>query len=213
MNQLPPPPKEISERFGESAGELVAYAEFLADQGAVRGLIGPREVDRLWERHILNCAVLALPEHGLLPHDSTVIDVGSGAGLPGLVWAIVRPDLRVTLVESMKRRTEFLEEAVELLGLQERVAVVRGRAEDVAGSLSADVTTARAVAAMPKLLGWLSPLTCENGRIVAMKGESAAEELAEAKPEIVKLKLRDPRVLEVSDPLLDQPTFVALLHK
>lgn len=207
-------PPGLNERFGEATAEqLVKYAEFLADQGTVRGLIGPREVDRLWERHILNCAVPALSEHNLLPHNSTVIDVGSGAGLPGLVWTIIRPDLTVTLVESMKRRTEFLEEAVELLGLSERVQVVRARAEEVKGSLKAEVTTARAVAALPKLLGWLAPLTSENGQIVAMKGESAATELEEAKPEIQKLKLSNPHVVEIKDNLLDQPTYVAVLSK
>lgn len=213
MSNLPPVPPGLEDRFGDSATGLVTYAKFLADQGTVRGLIGPREVDRLWERHILNCAVLALPEHQLLPEGSSVIDVGSGAGLPGLVWAIVRPDLTVTLVESMKRRTEFLDEAVELLGLAGRVTVVRARAEEVKGKLQADVTTARAVAAMHKLLGWLEPLTCKNGRIVAMKGESAATELAEAKPEITKLGLHNPQVVEINDPLLDQPTYVAVLHK
>lgn len=213
MSNFLQPPVKLDERFGNSAVGLQSYAEFLADQGTVRGLIGPREVDRLWERHILNCAVLALPEHGLLAHNSTVIDVGSGAGLPGLVWAIIRPDLTVTLVESMKRRTEFLEEAVELLGLGERVSVVRARAEEVKGSLQADVTTARAVAALPKLLGWLSPLTSTNGRIMAMKGESAATELTDAQPEIAKLGLRHPQVVEVTDPLLDQPTFVVTLSK
>lgn len=210
---LPPVPVGLEQRFGDAATPLVAYTQFLAEQGSLRGLIGPREVDRLWERHILNCAVLAQPEHDLLPHSATVIDVGSGAGLPGLVWAIVRPDLNVTLVESMKRRTEFLDEAVELLGLGERVTVVRARAEEVSGSLTADVTTARAVAALPKLLGWLAPLTSKNGQIVAMKGESAATELAAAKPEISRLRLRDARVLEIVDELLDQPTFVAVLAK
>lgn len=212
MNQ-PVAAEVLVERFGDSAVGLQSYAKFLADQGTVRGLIGPREVDRLWERHILNCAVLALPEHDLLPHNSTVIDVGSGAGLPGLVWAIVRPDLTVTLVESMKRRTEFLEEAVEILDLGERVSVVRARAEEVNGSLQADVTTARAVAALPKLLGWLSPLTSVNGQIIAMKGESAAKELTEAQPEITKLGLKLGRVIEVTDPLLDQPTYVTVLAK
>ncbi len=208
-----PAPAELDVRFGDSAELLVRYANFLAEQGTVRGLIGPREVDRLWERHILNCAVLALPEHDLLPQNSTVIDVGSGAGLPGLVWAIVRPDLTVTLVESMKRRCEFLEEAVELLGLQERVVVVRARAEEVRDSLQADITTARAVAAMPKLLGWLTPLTSENGQIVAMKGESAATELEEAKPEIQKLNLKNPQIIEIKDSLLNQPTYAAVLAK
>lgn len=212
MNQ-PVAAEVLVERFGDSAVGLQSYAKFLADQGTVRGLIGPREVDRLWERHILNCAVLALPEHDLLPHNSTVIDVGSGAGLPGLVWAIVRPDLTVTLVESMKRRTEFLEEAVEILDLGERVSVVRARAEEVNGSLQADVTTARAVAALPKLLGWLSPLTSVNGQIIAMKGESAAKELTEAQPETTKLGLKLGRVIEVTDPLLDQPTYVTVLAK
>lgn len=213
MIEHPPVPPGLAGRFGDCAEQLITYTNFVADQGTLRGLIGPREVDRLWQRHILNCAVIALPKYELLPEGATVVDVGSGAGLPGLVWALVRPDLTVTLVESMKRRTEFLEEAVALLELGDRVSVVRARAEEVSESISADITTARAVAALPKLVGWLAPLTRPGGQIVAMKGESAAQELATAKPGFAKQGIRDSSVIEIDDELLDQPTFVVRLTK
>ncbi|MEO5851801.1 MAG: 16S rRNA (guanine(527)-N(7))-methyltransferase RsmG, partial [Nocardioides sp.] len=118
-----------------------AYARWLAEAGAVRGLIGPREVPRLWERHLLNCGVLA----EAVPPQSTVVDLGSGAGLPGIVLAIARPDLRITLVEPLLRRATFLEEVVEDLGLDD-VEVVRGRADDLHGRRTFDVVTSRAVA-------------------------------------------------------------------
>lgn len=206
-------PEILHEYFADSAEVLEQYAELLADQGQVRGLIGPREVPRLWERHILNCAQVAHPRFGLIAESSTVIDVGSGAGLPGLVWAIVRPDLNVTLIESMKRRTDFLEEAVDLLALQGRVRVLRARAEDVSKSESADVVTARAVSALPKLVNWLAPLVTPGGKILAMKGESAGQELLSAKAEIAQNRLSPGEVAEVQlDPSLD-PTFVVSIRR
>ena len=149
------------------------YAAWLADAGVVRGLIGPREVPRLWERHLLNCAVVA----DAVPEGSSVADIGSGAGLPGLVLAVRRPDLQVTLVEPLLRRTTFLEEVVEDLGL-DNVEVVRGRAEDLHGARTFDVVTSRAVAPLEKLLGWSLPLSGPTGVVLAMKGSSAAEEVA-----------------------------------
>jgi 16S rRNA (guanine527-N7)-methyltransferase len=150
----------------------VAYAELLADAGVVRGLIGPREVPRLWERHLLNCAVVA----EAVPPSVSLADIGSGAGLPGLVLAIARPDVSVTLVEPLLRRTIFLEEAVAHLGL-DNVVVRRGRAEDVAGSPRFDVVTSRAVAPLDRLLRWSMPLVAPGGVALAMKGSSAAEEI------------------------------------
>ena len=146
------------------------YAELLATDGVVRGLIGPREAPRLWERHLVNCALLA----DLVPRDSTVCDIGSGAGLPGLVLAIARPDLRVTLVEPLLRRTTFLEEVVADLGL-DHVEVVRGRAESLHGRRRFDVVTSRAVAPLGRLLDWSMPLVAPTGALVAMKGSSVAE--------------------------------------
>jgi 16S rRNA (guanine527-N7)-methyltransferase len=160
---------------------LERYAGLLATEGVVRGLIGPREVPRLWDRHLINCGLLA----SLVPEGATVADLGSGAGLPGLVLALARPDLRVTLIEPMARRVAFLTEAVAVLGL-EQITVVRGRAEEWAGPDRFEVVTARALAPLPKLLGWALPLVAEGGVLLAMKGSSAAEEIEAARPELAR---------------------------
>jgi 16S rRNA (guanine527-N7)-methyltransferase len=157
---------------------LVRYAEWLADAGTVRGLIGPREVPRLWDRHILNSVALA----ELIPADSRLVDIGSGAGLPGLAVACVRPDLQVDLVEPMLRRTDFLSEVTADLNLADQVRVVRGRAEDkavVQAVGSASFVTARAVAPLDKLVRWSFPLLTRGGSLLAMKGSTAEAELAE----------------------------------
>lgn len=146
------------------------YAKILATDGAVRGLIGPREVPRLWDRHILNSAAV-VPR---VPEGATVADVGSGAGLPGLVWAIARPDLSMTLIEPLLRRTVFLEETVAALGL-DNVTVVRARAEDVRETY--DVVTARAVAGLDKLARWCMPLVRPGGVLLALKGRTAEDEV------------------------------------
>jgi 16S rRNA (guanine527-N7)-methyltransferase len=158
---------------------LERYAGLLATEGVLRGLIGPREVPRLWDRHMLNCALLA----PLIPEGSSVADLGSGAGLPGLVLAIARPDLRVTLVEPMARRVAFLDEARAELGL-DSVEVRRTRAEQWAEGTRFDVVTARALAPLPKLLDWGMPLVDEHGALLAMKGSSATEEVAAAAPDL-----------------------------
>ena len=177
---LPPDPAVLAALFPEERRALVEqYAALLASEGVLRGLIGPREVARLWDRHLVNCALLA----PLLPRDATVADLGSGAGLPGLVIAIARPDSRVTLIEPMARRTAFLTEAVERLGL-DTVEVVRSRAEDWTRPERFDVVTARALAPLPKLLRWALPLVRPEGALLAMKGSSAAEEIAEAAAEL-----------------------------
>lgn len=169
---LPPVPALATEVFGDGLERAERYAGLLADAGVVRGLIGPREVPRLWERHLINCAVVA-PR---LESGSTVADVGSGAGLPGMVWAIARPDVRFTLIEPLLRRATFLTEAVESLGLS-NVTVLRERAEQVKGARF-DVVTARAVAPLDKLSRWCLPLVCPGGVLLALKGRSAAEEAA-----------------------------------
>ncbi|NIZ90694.1 16S rRNA (guanine(527)-N(7))-methyltransferase RsmG [Kineococcus rubinsiae] len=175
----PPPsvvPAAAADVFGERVELAAAYVAYLADAGVERGLIGPREVPRLWSRHLLNCAYL----HELIPQDASVIDVGSGAGLPGIPVALARPDLQIRLVEPLERRFHFLREVVAELGLRDQVAVVRGRAEDVAGEFSAPIVTARAVAPLATLYGWTMPLVQTEGSLLAIKGRSAPEEIEAA---------------------------------
>lgn len=164
------PPDDASAWFGDRLDVMGRYADRLATDGVERGLIGPREVPRLWQRHLVNCAVV-LPR---VAQEATVADVGTGAGLPGLVWAITRPDLRVTLIETLHRRATFLQEVVDELGL-ENVSVLRSRAEDVSATF--DVVTARAVAPLGKLAGWCLPLVAPGGVLLALKGRSAQEEV------------------------------------
>ncbi|HEY2878785.1 16S rRNA (guanine(527)-N(7))-methyltransferase RsmG [Nocardioides sp.] len=164
---------------------LERYAGLLATEGVTRGLIGPREVPRLWDRHLLNCGLLA----PLIPDGATVADLGSGAGLPGVVLAIARPDLTVTLVEPMARRVGFLDEVRAALQLP-NVEVVRARAERWPESGRFDVVTARALAALPKLLAWCLPLVAEHGELLAMKGSSAQDEIVAAAPELRRWRAR-----------------------
>ena len=190
----------------QSGSDFARYQETLATRGIELGLIGPREKERLAERHILNCAVVAR-DGELVPRDSSVIDVGSGAGLPGLVWAIQRPDLKVTLVDSLLRRSEFLTETVDELGLNQRVSVIRARAEDLT-DVTADVVTARAVAPLPRLLGWLRPLMRATGQLVLLKGAKAADEIKAAKPLAQKLGLQPAELLSIAGQGLATPTTV-----
>lgn len=175
-----------AQRYPEVFETLRQYRDLLANEGVEWGLIGPREADRLWDRHLLNCIVVADPAEGIVPPSATVIDVGSGAGLPGIAWAIARPDLQVTLVEPLARRVRFLELAVERLELTDRVDVFRARAEVCPPELRADVVTARAVASLPKLVSLLLPLTKPSGCVVAFKGQKAAEEVDEAGQELTQ---------------------------
>ena len=171
------------------------YVELLATAGVERGLIGPREAPRLWERHVLNCLAVATA----VPQESTVADLGSGAGLPGLVLALGRPDLRVTLVEPLQRRTVFLEEVVAELGL-DTARVVRGRAEDLHGAERFDVVTARALAPLGRLLGWAMPLVAPSGVLLAMKGSSAADEVAAAQRDLRRLRCAPAQVVDLTTP-------------
>ena len=170
----PPAPPVAAEVFGARLGMAEAFTALLSDSGVSHGLVGPREVPRLWERHVLNCAVV----HEAIPADVRLIDVGSGAGLPGLALAVARPDLDVHLVEPMLRRTTWLADAITTLGL-DNVTVHRGRAEQFWGSLAAPVVTARAVARLAELARWCLPLLEPHGSLLALKGLSAVEELAE----------------------------------
>jgi len=167
---------EVITFLGAALPVVAQFAQLLSEEGVLRGLIGPREVPRLWSRHLLNSAAVA----GHLPTTGTVVDVGSGAGLPGVVLAALRPDLDLVLVEPMERRVVWLREVVQALGLP-RVEVVRGRAEDLAGRWAADVVTARAVAPLERLVPWTLPLLRTDGVLLAMKGERASVELAEAR--------------------------------
>jgi 16S rRNA (guanine527-N7)-methyltransferase len=179
------------------------YADLLATEGVLRGLIGPREAPRLWERHLLNSAVLA----EAIPESASVCDIGTGAGLPGLVVAIARPDVRITLVEPLLRRTTFLEEVIADLGL-DHVSVVRGRADDLHGQATFDVVTSRAVAPLERLLGWSMPLVAPEGALVAMKGRSAHEEIESAQSFLTTWRCGEPEVLELGDGVVSPPTTV-----
>jgi len=178
--ETPPPPDVAAGVFHDRLPLVSRYAGILATDGVERGMIGPREVPRLWDRHLVNSGVV-LPR---LPHAATVADVGSGAGLPGLVWAIGRPDLEVTLIEPLLRRTTFLDEVVAELGLS-NVRVLRARAEEVDESF--DVVTARAVAALEKLAKWCMPLVRPGGVLLALKGQSAPDEVKDAKRTLGRL--------------------------
>ncbi|WP_313678954.1 16S rRNA (guanine(527)-N(7))-methyltransferase RsmG [Corynebacterium stationis] len=175
---------EPSEVFKDRLLLAEKYHDLLATDGSTRGFIGPREVPRLWERHLINCAVIG----DVMDEGATVVDVGSGAGLPGIPLAIARPDLRTTLIEPLLKRSVFLQEVVDKLAL-DNVTVIRGRAEEgpikkaVAG---ADIVTSRAVAPLGKLAKWSLPLVRRGGEMIAMKGESVHEELARDAADIKK---------------------------
>ncbi|MGC4808339.1 16S rRNA (guanine(527)-N(7))-methyltransferase RsmG [Micromonospora sp. DT233] len=196
--------------FGDRLDLAAAYAELLATDGVLRGLIGPREAPRVWDRHLLNCA--AVTER--IPQGVTVLDVGSGAGLPGLAIAIARPDLTVTLIEPLARRTSFLVEIVERLGLAKTVRVFRGRADEAAtgsagvGPFSGDIVTARAVAPLDRLAAWCLPLTVRGGRVIALKGASAADEITEHAQAVVKLGGGEPALHRCGVGVIEPPATV-----
>lgn len=185
-----------------------AYAHSLATAGVERGLIGPREVPRLWERHLLNCAVVT----DAVAEGVSVADVGSGAGLPGLVMAIRRPDLRLTLIEPLLRRATYLDEVAGELGL-ENVTVVRARAEDAPAGDGFDVVTSRAVAALDKLARWCMPLVAVGGQMLAMKGERASDEIVEARKALQRWSSGDAEVVTVgADVVSPQTTLVRVVR-
>jgi 16S rRNA (guanine527-N7)-methyltransferase len=201
--EVPPPPAEAADVFGASLPLAERYVQMLAGPGVTRGLLGPREVPRLWSRHVLNCAAVA----DLVPRPATLIDLGSGAGLPGIVLALLLPDVQVTLLERMERRTIFLDECIQELGLR-NTQVCRATAEEVAGKLQADVLTARAVAPLDRLAGLAAGLVRRGGLILAVKGAAAQEEVAQARPALRRLGMRDVAVVRAGDGKVDRAATV-----
>ena len=212
----PDPPPEARDVFGPGLPVAEEYVRLLAGAGVAQGLLGPREVPRLWSRHVLNCAAVAelVPHpaapHLAPPHLATLVDLGSGAGLPGIVLALLLPDVQVILLERMERRAAFLQECVRVLGL--RNALVRcGRAEDLAGQIAADVVTARAVAPMERLAGLALGLARPGGLVLAIKGAGAEDEVARAGPELRRLGVGDVTVLRVGGGKVDRAATVVRL--
>ena len=191
------PPPGAAAVFGRALDSAEAFARILATRGVERGLIGPREVPRLWDRHLLNCAVVAELIGG---QGGTLVDIGSGAGLPGLALAMVRPDLDVILLEPMERRCRFLSECVTELGLA-NASVRRGRAEET--TLRADVATARAVAPLDRLAELAMGVVRPGGMVLAIKGRTAAEELRKARPILRRLGVRSARVVRAGQGKVD----------
>ena len=219
----PAAPEAAAGIFGAALPAAERYVARLAGDGVIRGLIGPREVPRLWERHVLNSAAVA----EAVPLGARVVDVGSGAGLPGIPLGLARPDLTMTLVEPMARRVEFLEQAVaELAGDHDgstaaqqgssRWRVVRGRAEDraVVGAVGkVDVVTARAVAPLPRLVGWCRGLMRPGSQLVALVGARALEELPALLPELAAAGMRDVHARAVGAALGDAATTVVVMTR
>jgi 16S rRNA (guanine527-N7)-methyltransferase len=216
---VPPAPASAATVFGAALPVARRYVELLATDGVTRGLIGPREVDRLWERHVLNSAAVA----EAVPEGARVVDVGSGAGLPGIPLGLARPDISVTLVEPMARRVEFLEETVAVLTAGEerpdglpRWQVVRGRAEDrsVANAVGVvDVVTARAVAPLPRLVAWCRGLLRPGSQLVALVGARAVAELPSIAPQLERAGMCDIRARAVGAELGAAATTVVVMTR
>jgi 16S rRNA (guanine527-N7)-methyltransferase len=203
-------PRVAGTFFGGRLDRAQRYAEILAGAGVERGLIGPREVDRLWDRHILNSVAVA----ELLEPNESVADIGSGAGLPGIPLALARPDLRVTLIEPLLRRSDFLREVIEELGID--VAVVRGRAEELTVRQrvgETDVVVSRAVASLDKLTKWSMPLLRPGGRMLAIKGERAEDEIGEHRRVMSSLGAVDERVVKCGADFLNPPVTVVVARR
>lgn len=206
----PEPPPAAAKCFGDRLGLAARYAEMLATDGVERGLVGPREAERIWERHLLNSAAV----ESLIADGATVIDVGSGAGLPGIPLALARPDIHVILLEPMLRRTTFLQQAVEELGIDARV--VRGRAEDRAVRaqlMGADVVVCRAVAGLDKVAEWTLPLLRPGGTLLAIKGDRAEEEVVHNRRVMGSLGAEAVRVVRCGGDYLDPPATVVVARR
>ena len=208
MTETVPPvletePAAAATLFGDRIDLARSFTNELARRGEELGLIGPLELPRLWTRHILNSAVLA----PLLEERGRVADVGSGAGLPGLVLAIARPDVHLTLIEPMERRVDWLTSEASRLGL-DNVAVVRARAEDVADEIVVDQVTARAVSALSKLIPLTVPLVRSGGQLILMKGARVEDEMEKARKVILRKRLTDVEVLELGVGVVEETTRV-----
>jgi 16S rRNA (guanine527-N7)-methyltransferase len=204
--KAPRMPEAAREVFGDAAAKAERYAELLAGPGVERGLIGPNEVPRLWERHLLNSAAVA----GLVPGPCSLADLGSGAGLPGIVLALLLPDSDVTLLEPALRRTIFLEECVAELGLG-NARVWRSRAEEAAGALAVDVVTARAVAPLDRLAALALGLLKPGGIVLAVKGAKAEAEIEAAGVALRRLGVRHVEVLAAGGGKVDPAATVVRL--
>ncbi|MFZ0833149.1 MAG: 16S rRNA (guanine(527)-N(7))-methyltransferase RsmG [Mycobacterium sp.] len=208
--ELPEAPAVARSVFGGRFDLAVRYAELLATAGVERGLLGPREVDRIWDRHLLNCAVV----EELIGEGARVVDVGSGAGLPGIPLALARTDLDVTLLEPLLRRATFLSEVVDALGIS--ATVVRGRAEEppVRQQLGGvDVVVCRAVAGLDKLAAWTLPMLAAGGRLLAIKGERADEEVVENRRVMESLGGKAVRVVRCGGDYVDPPATVVVAER
>lgn len=201
-----PRPAEVPEVFGAATEAISTYVDMLLDEGVTWGLIGAREQGRIWSRHILNSVAIATA----VPRDAHVVDVGSGAGLPGVPLALARPDLGITLLEPLQRRVAFLELVLDRLDLHDRVRVVRARAEE--HDTEYDVVTARAVGGLSKLLPWCAPLMAADGQMLLLKGVSAADEVEAARRELDRAGLR-PEILSVRAHPLSEPTTALRLRR
>ena len=195
-SEIEPEPIAAEKLCGEALPTLRLFAEHLAQWGKELGLVGPRELDRLWTRHILNSALVA---HKI--GTGTLIDIGSGAGFPGLVIAAIRPDVQCTLIEPLGRRAHWLREEAHRLGLT-NVEVRNERAEEAAGHVIADFVTARAVSALKTLVPLAAPLLKQGGQLVLMKGQKVEDEVRAAAPILVKWSVSNPAI-EVTGPEFD----------
>jgi 16S rRNA (guanine527-N7)-methyltransferase len=190
--------------YGHEVSRISQYVDILATRGVAYGLLGPKEASRIWERHILNSAALSQ----LIEPGNTVIDVGSGAGLPGIPLTLLRPDLRITLLEPLLRRFTFLVQALSELGLSGRVEVVRARAEDHTGRY--DVVVARAVAPLDRLIGWCDPLRRPEGVLLALKGQNAGAEIDQAAQVLARHRLAAELITAQADPRADSAFVVRI---
>lgn len=206
-SEVPAPPGAVTAIFGDATESAIRYAEILAGAGVERGLLGPREVDRVWDRHILNSAVVA----ELVDPNEQIADIGSGAGLPGIPLALARPDISVALIEPLLRRSDFLREVIDELGIDCRV--VRGRAEDRAVRDEvgeSDAVVSRAVASLDKLTKWSAPLLRAGGRMLAIKGERAEDEVSEHRRAMTKLGVTEVKVMRCGAQFVDPPVTVVV---
>jgi len=197
--------------FGPELPRAERFGVLLATEGITRGLLGPREAERIWDRHLLNSAVLA----EVVPPDADVVDVGSGAGLPGIPLALARPDVRVVLLEPMLRRVTFLEEVLLEVGLEPRVSVVRGRAPENVSDLpfQPGCAVARAVAPLDRLVSWTMPLVRPAGVLLALRGRSAEDEVRTTRAAVTRVAGSEAELLTVGATVLEEPAVVVRVQK